>query len=51
MCEGPLGYIKCSMRGQYLYDNNKSHCECQDKNKKNDERVIMEHDYFKDDTV
>ena len=30
----------------------KSHCECQDKNiKKNDERVIMEHDYVKDDTI
>ena len=31
----------------------KSHCECQDKNilKKNDERVIMEHDYVKDYTI
>ena len=29
----------------------KSHCECQDNIKKNDERVIMEHDYVKDDTI
>ena len=40
MCEGPLVYINV----RWEYNTNmmiiKSHCECQDKNIKNDERVI-----------